>query len=106
MFFIYTFSFFFYSGKGWGSEDHCLQKRPQQGVWLKDEVIPDVVQRHREALRYDAFHSEVTFFFFKFPPVEHFNAPVYILRGQRSQQKNDRLGKCSEPYKAFVGSVK
>lgn len=60
---VFLFTHFFYSGKGRGSEDHCLQKRPQQGVWLKDEVIPDVVQRHWEALRYDAFHSEVTFFF-------------------------------------------
>lgn len=66
-----TCSFFLNSGKGRGSEDHCLQKRPQQGVRLKDEVIPDVVQRHREALRYDAFHSEVAFLFYFFtsPPL-------------------------------------
>lgn len=58
----HMFIIFLNSGEGRGSEDHRLQKRPQQGVRPKDEVIPDVVQRHREALRYDAFYSEVTFF--------------------------------------------
>lgn len=59
----FTHICFINSGKGRGSEDHCLQKRPQQGVRLKNEVIPDVVQRHREALRYNAFHSQVYIFF-------------------------------------------
>lgn len=51
-------------GQGWRSEDHRLQKRPQQGVRPQDEDIPGIPQRDGKALRHDAFHSEVQPFFF------------------------------------------
>lgn len=46
-------------GQGWRSEDHHLQKRPQQGVRPQDEDIPGIPQRDGKALRHDAFHPEV-----------------------------------------------
>ena len=52
------------SGKGWRSEDHRIQKRPQQGVRLKDEDISDVLQWDGETFRHNAVHSEVAPFNF------------------------------------------
>lgn len=51
------------SGQGWRSEDHRLQKRPQQDVRPEDEDIPGVLQRDGKALRHDAVHPEVEPFF-------------------------------------------
>lgn len=76
---------FCYSGKGWRSEDHRLQTRPQQGVRLENEDISDVLQWDGETFWYDAFHPKVVSYIFRY------NAQCFLIKITNSFSKSHPL---------------